>query len=163
MNRPEFRKAWKQVSTRLRDRLQLIEEGTDAQIRKTDNFWSKSKNNDKTLEDKANEKYKSTGLSSRWGAWIDAFVKERADKMETLILGLYKDLLAEWQVAQNYKDLSQADRTKFEKRLKKLAPEIKQTKINRKALAIGRSGQMQQQVPKDPSTSLPFRPVGGSS
>jgi hypothetical protein len=83
--------------------------------------------------------------------------------METLILTLYKELLADWQVAQNYKDLSQADRTKFEKRLKKLAPEIKHSKISRMGLAIGRSGQMQQQVPQDPSTSLPFRSVRGGS
>lgn len=117
----------------------------------------------KTLLDKPNEKCKSTGLGSRRGAWIDSFVKERTDKMETLILTLYKGLLADWEVAQNYKDLSQADRTRFEKWLKKLAPEIKQTKISRRGLAIGRSGQMQQQVPQDPSTSLPFRPVGGGS
>jgi hypothetical protein len=105
------------------------------------------------LKDTVGESYKSTRLSARWGSWINAFVNERADKMETLILTFYRMILADWQVAQTYKDLSPANKKSFQQRLNTLAKEVKMTKINRRKLAIGRPGQMQNTIPGIPNNS----------
>jgi hypothetical protein len=73
--------------------------------------------------------------------------------MEKLILEYYGLLMADWRVAQNYKDLSATDKKAFQKRLNALATEVKRTKINRRKLAIGRPGQLANAVPGTPDNS----------
>ncbi|KAF2000514.1 hypothetical protein P154DRAFT_598473 [Amniculicola lignicola CBS 123094] len=111
MNEPLIQMAWKKLAIRIRDRLAEIEEGPEAYIRKTDDYWfTISGETTDELKDADDGKYVSLGLSKKWSIWIDKFVKDRMRKMGGLLEVLWLDFEADWLVAQRYADLPPKDR-----------------------------------------------------
>ncbi|KAF2692073.1 hypothetical protein K458DRAFT_398419 [Lentithecium fluviatile CBS 122367] len=111
LNEAKVQKAWKDVAIRIRDRFDMIEvAGTDGHMRKTDDYWFKwSELNlkpDESLRDAKNQRYASTGLSNKWVRWLNDFVKERLDKMESLLVVLHSTLEDEWDEAKEYAELA---------------------------------------------------------
>jgi hypothetical protein len=75
--------------------------------------------------------------------------------MEDLITEYYRLLVADWDVAKAYKDLSAVDKNKFQDRMNALTMQVKQTKIEIEKLAIGTPGQLQGAPSVAPGSSDP--------
>jgi hypothetical protein len=75
--------------------------------------------------------------------------------MEDLITEYYRLLVADWDVAKTYKDLSPVDKKAFQARMNALATQVKQAKIETEKLAIGTPGQLQGAPPVAPGNSDP--------
>ncbi|KAJ4343362.1 hypothetical protein N0V95_006696 [Ascochyta clinopodiicola] len=135
LNEPEFRKHWKAVAVRIRNRLAEIEAGgDDGYMRKTDDFWFRQKPDD-ALKDAADGKYKSLGIAKRWVEFINGFVDERTARMQSLLVKLHWELDTEWEDARTYVDLPKPESTKFEARMNVLDKHI-QDKVDIKQLKI---------------------------
>ncbi|KAH6620568.1 hypothetical protein C7974DRAFT_474255 [Boeremia exigua] len=148
LNEPEFRKHWKAVALRLRDRLEEIEaSGSNGYMRKTDDYWFKQKA-DSTLKDGTNERYEPVGLAKKWVLFINNFVDDRTTRMQSLLVKLHWELETEWQDAKTYVDLPKDEGSKLGTRMAVLAKHI-QDKVDIKKLRID-------------STSTPSTPVPGT-
>lgn len=148
----EFRKHFKAVGERIRDRLVEIEaDGPTGYMRKTDDYWYKqmvAKEDNKLLKDADDEKYKSVGLAKRWVTFINDFVEDRTVRMQSLLVELHFVLETEWEDAKTYVDLPKFEtqdggvmtanefKKSFDTRMVALGKHIKDTVDTRK-LKIG--------------------------
>lgn len=109
-------------------------------MRQTDDYWFKwAKANNKAqpedLKDPKDGKHVSLGLSKMWVSWINKFIDERIAKMEGLLESLWVEIENDWNIARDYSDLDLMNKTRLQRRMNALEPNIDK-KVRRDGLKI---------------------------
>lgn len=134
-NNDKIAASFQRLSNDITQRLAEIEDGKDARIRETDDFWwniaGKPMNTD--LKDKSNEKYRSFELSTKWENFIYNLVKSRLLSMYELQVELYQELEQTYAKIQKWPDykekVTKAEKAELKHRMQILGKHIK-TKVS---------------------------------